>query len=159
MIAVIGCGNLVREDDGAGPEVIRALRGLGIEAPDVKLLDAGTDGMSVMFAARGCTRLVVIDAATTGAAPGAIYEVPGREVERAYSAGLNLHDFRWDAALHAGRQIFRDAFPAEVIVFLIEAEKLGFGIGLSRPVRDAVATVAGRIADLIAERTIAEAAT
>jgi hydrogenase maturation protease len=158
MIAVIGCGNPAREDDGAGPEVIRVLRRLGVEAPGVKLLDAGTDGMAVMFAARGCTSLIVVDAARTGEEPGAVYEVPGSEMERAYSAGLNLHDFRWDAALHAGRKIFRDAFPADVTVFLIGAERLGYGIGLSRPVAAAVATVSARIAGLIAGRPVPEGA-
>ncbi|TIU76370.1 MAG: hydrogenase maturation protease, partial [Mesorhizobium sp.] len=58
MIIVIGCGNLNRQDDGVGVEVIRALRQRDLEGPEVKLLDAGTDGMSVMFAARGCTTLI-----------------------------------------------------------------------------------------------------
>jgi len=152
MIAVIGCGNSVRQDDGAGPEVIRLLNLRELEGPQVKLLDAGTDGMSVMFAARGCTSLIIVDAASTGSEDGSIYEVPGAELERPYQAGLNLHDFRWDAALHAGRQIFRDAFPRDVTVLLIGASRLGFGIGLSDRVSAAATTVARRIEDMIAER-------
>lgn len=157
MIAVVGCGNLTRQDDGAGPEVIRTLRDHGLDRPGVKLLDAGTDGMSVMFAARGCQTLIIVDAARGGAEPGAIYEVPGNEVERTYSTGLNLHDFRWDAALHAGRQIFRESFPTKVTVFLIEAADLGFGIGLSPAVAASAMTVANRIAELITSQQSAEA--
>lgn len=152
MIAVIGCGNLNRQDDGVGPEVIHRLRETGLASVKVKLFDAGTDGMSVMFAARGCASLIIVDAVTTGAAPGAIYEVPGAELERPHMPSLNLHDFRWDAALHAGRRIFRDAFPEDVTVFLIQAEGLDFGIGLSDAVAAAAQTVSRRIEALIDER-------
>ncbi|PWJ93836.1 MULTISPECIES: hydrogenase maturation protease [Mesorhizobium] len=149
MIIVIGCGNLNRQDDGVGIEVIRALRHRNLEGPDVKLLDAGTDGMSVMFAARGCTSLIVVDASKTGVTPGAIHEVPGTVLERPYVPGLNLHDFRWDAALYAGRQIFREEFPTDVTVFLIEAAELGFGIGLSHDVAASAEQVSRRIEVLI----------
>lgn len=152
MIIVIGCGNLNRRDDGVGVEVIRALRQRDLEGPDVKLLDAGTDGMSVMFAARGCTSLIVVDASKAGVTPGAIHEVPGTVLERPYVPGLNLHDFRWDAALYAGRQIFRDEFPKDVTVFLIEAADLGFGIGLSNDVSSSAQQVSRRVEVLISER-------
>ncbi|MER8465835.1 hydrogenase maturation protease [Mesorhizobium sp. M1396] len=152
MIGVIGCGNPNRQDDGVGLQVIRELKHRNLEGPKVKLLDAGTDGMSVMFAARGCTSLIVVDAAKTGVKPGAIYEVPGAALERSYTPGLNLHDFRWDAALHAGRQIFRQDFPDDVTVFLIEAKELGFGIGLSDDVAASASKVSRRVEMLIVER-------
>jgi hydrogenase maturation protease len=153
MIAIIGCGNLNRQDDGVGIEVIRDLKTRRLANAQVKLFDAGTDGMSVMFAARGCTSLIVIDAARTGVEPGAIYEVPGAELERPYAPGLNLHDFRWDAALHAGRQIFREAFPTDVTVFLIEAGAIGFGVGLSEAVSAAAGKVAARVEELVQRRS------
>ncbi|MDX8540770.1 hydrogenase maturation protease [Mesorhizobium abyssinicae] len=156
MIAVVGCGNLNRQDDGAGPEVIRVLRAAGLEGPDVKLLDAGTDGMAVMFAARGCRSLILIDAARSGVEAGAIYEAPGHELARPYYPGLNLHDFRWDAALHAGRHIFGAAFPDDVTVFLIEAGQLDLGLGLSVPVAKATLVVAQRIGEIVADRLAAE---
>ncbi len=150
MIAVIGCGNSNRQDDGAGPEVIRLLKIAGVEGPHVKLLDAGTDGMAVMFAARGCTRMIIVDAAGNGTEAGAIYEVPGAALERAHAPSLNLHDFRWEDALHAGRQIFRETFPQDIIVVLIGAEVLNFGIGLSPKVIVSVRKVAKRIGAMVA---------
>src|ERR1700719_819304 len=104
MIAVIGCGNPNRRDDGAGCEAVRALAALGLVTdPPARLLDAGTDGMAVMFAARGCRTLIVIDACRSGSEPGAIFEVPGAELEQPHRPALNLHDFLWDHALFAGR--------------------------------------------------------
>ncbi|NES70197.1 MAG: hydrogenase maturation protease, partial [Okeania sp. SIO2D1] len=47
----------------------------------------------------------------------------------------SLHDFRWDNALAVGRKIFREDFPEDVIVYLIEAENLDFGLELSSVVQ------------------------
>lgn len=151
MITVIGCGNANRTDDAAGLEVVRLLyaRDAVRSRPDVKLLDAGTDGMAVMFAARGCTTLIVADACRTGAEPGAIFEVPGAELESRMPHSLNLHDFRWDNAIFAGRQIFRDQFPTDVTAYLIEVRSLEFGCGLSSGVRESAHAVAQKISERI----------
>ena len=159
MIVVIGCGNPNRLDDGAGVDVLRLLeaRGIGRDAQQVRLLVAGTDGMATMFAARGCRTLIVVDACRSGSEPGAVFEVPGGELEQRYQPSLNLHDFRWDHALFAGRQIFREQFPTDVVVLLIEAQTTEFGIGLSEPVSSAVAKVAERVEGLIRSRLLAQA--
>lgn len=156
MIAVIGCGNANRTDDAAGLEVIKLLKESRALArcPDVRLLDAGTDGMAVMFAARGCTTLIVVDSCWTEAEAGAIFEVPGSEVETQHTPSLNLHDFRWDHALYAGRQIYRDAFPKDVTAFLIEAHSLELGCGLSANVAHSVGVVAQWIEARIMERAV-----
>lgn len=146
-IAVIGCGNSNRGDDGVGPAVIRRLTE-GWTPPagrDVRLLDAGTDGMGVMFAAKGCGTVIIVDACRSGAESGAVFEVPGAQLESPPRASFNLHDFRWDHALFAGRKIFRDSFPSDVRVYLIEAESVGFGIGLTAKVAAAADKVAARI--------------
>jgi hydrogenase maturation protease len=158
VIAVIGCGNPNRSDDGVGPEVLRLLAEDASSGHDeqVRLLDAGTDGMAVMFAARGCSALIVVDACRSGAECGAVFEVPGTELEAEPRDSLNLHDFRWDNALFAGRKIFREDFPADVTVFLIEAGSVELGIGLSDAVAASARKVAGRIRELIAERCAPE---
>ncbi|MGD0719984.1 MAG: hydrogenase maturation protease [Roseiarcus sp.] len=160
MIAVIGCGNSNRCDDGVGPEVVRALRkrdfGAGIGR--LRLIDAGTDGMAAMFAARGCATLIIVDACRSGAEAGAIFEVPGHELAQSYAPSLTLHDFRWDHALDAGRRIFREAFPADVVVLLVEAATVDYGLGLSPAAAAAAAMVVRRIETLIAARLQSEAA-
>jgi hydrogenase maturation protease len=149
-IAVLGCGNPNRSDDGVGCEVVRMLRSRAIfQNAQVRLLDAGTDGMGVMFAARGCRSLIVIDACRTGSPAGAIFEVPGAELEARHQPALTLHDFRWDHALFAGRRMFGEGFPARVTVFLIEAATLELGLGLSPPVAEAARNVASRVDTLV----------
>jgi hydrogenase maturation protease len=147
-IAVIACGNPTRTDDGIGGQVLRLLaaRGCGANPARVKLLDAGTDGVAVIFAARGCRQLIIVDACRSGEEPGAVFEIPGSELADDRSRPLATHDFRWDDALTAGRRIFRDEFPTDVTVFLVEAQSLDFGIGLTPVAWAAAAKVADRIA-------------
>ena len=151
-IAIVACGNPNRRDDGAGLEVLRLLRSdetLAIPQDTARLLDAGTDGMAVMFAARGCKMLIIVDASRSGSESGSVFEVPGSELEQPPRSSFSLHDFRWDHALFAGRQMFRDDFPSEVKVFLIEAETIDLGIGLSGKVSEAARKVAARIRDIV----------
>lgn len=153
MITVVACGNPNRSDDGVGLIVLQLLKSMALARdPLVRLLDAGTDGMAAMFAARGCRTLIIIDACQSGSEPGAIFEVPGSELTQRYAPSLNLHDFRWDHALYAGKAIFRDAFPDDVVVFLIEAQCLDLGLAISEPVTGAASKVADRIEELVLAR-------
>jgi hydrogenase maturation protease len=154
MIAVIGCGNINRCDDGVGSTVLRTLAARGLaRAPAVRLLDAGTDGVAVMFAARGCRSLIVIDACRSGATPGAVFEVPGAALEPTAPPALGTHEFRWDHALQAGRRVFRDDFPTDVTVLLVEVATVALGTALSPPVAAAAVAVADRIERLVCART------
>lgn len=147
-IVVLGCGNPNRSDDGVGPRVIALLRESPLP-PEVRLFDVGTDGMTAMYRARGATHLVVVDARVPQGAAGAIYEVPGEVLAAPPAKGAGLHEFRWDHALYAGRRIYGDAYPATVVVLLIEAATLDLGLALSPPVEAAAQGVAQRVRGLI----------
>ncbi len=151
MLTIIGCGNLNRSDDGVGVVVAHRLHDyVRCHArTDVSVFDAGTDGMGVMFRARGSEQLVLVDASRSGSEPGAVFQVPGAELARNYEPTFSLHDFRWDHALYAGHRIFGTQFPKQVTVFLIEAARLDLGCELSAPVRAAADRVAAEIVELI----------
>jgi hydrogenase maturation protease len=153
MLTVIGCGNTNRSDDGVGVYVAQSLSSWLQAHPhaNVRVFDAGTGGMEVMFQARGATRLIIIDASNTGSEPGAIYEVPGAELSADRAPSYSLHDFRWDHALYAGRRIFREDFPQDVTVFLIEAAKLDLGLELTPAVQAAAQRVLLRLQEMIAK--------
>jgi hydrogenase maturation protease len=150
MLTIIGCGNPNRSDDGAGVAVAqRLMHRLASEPVEgAKVFDAGTNGMEVMFKARGSSELVLVDASTSHGEPGAIYQVPGERLENMQEPGHGLHGFRWDHALYAGRKIYGSEFPASVTVYLIEGQTLELGIGLSAPVERAVT----RVVELLLDR-------
>ena len=150
-LVVIGCGNLNRSDDGAGVCVVQRLRReLGAALPDdVRIFDAGTGGMEVMFQARGAGALVIVDACRSGSEAGAFFCLPGSEIDTAHAPAHSLHDFRWDHAVHAGRRIFAAAFPDDVTVYLVKAGSLELGTELTAPVALAVNKVCGFVAQRI----------
>ncbi len=153
MLTILGCGNPNRSDDGVGVRIAERLIEHLRQAPrdNVQVFDAGTDGMGVMFRARGSSALIIIDASSSGAEPGAIFEVPGSELEGKPPDSYSLHDFRWDHALYAGRQIFKDDFPKDVSVFLIEAKSLAMGLELT----DAAAQAADKVTQKIIQKIAA----
>lgn len=141
---VVGCGNLLRGDDAAGPVLVRRLAERGV--PDgVRLVDGGTAGMDVAFAMRGVRRVIVVDASRVGVEAGAVHRVPGEALEDLEPPQGNLHQFRWDQALGFARWLLKDDYPEDVVVWLIEGEAYDVGEPLSPAVDAAVDRVADRI--------------
>jgi len=68
---VIGVGNPLRRDDGVGIQVVRALAEKPL--PDgVEAIDAGTGGLDLLFDLEEADRVVLVDAAEMGQAPGEV---------------------------------------------------------------------------------------
>ncbi len=140
-VAVIGCGNLLRGDDGVGPILVRHLWEAGVPG-GVRLVDGGTAGMDAAFQMRGAKRVVIVDASRTGADPGTVYRVPAEQLENLPALdGLHTHSFRWDHALAFGRWLLGAEYPNDITVFLIEAADISPGVDLTAKVQDAMATV------------------
>ncbi len=144
---VIGCGNILRGDDAAGPVCIRRIWDRGL--PDgVHCADGGTGGMDVAFQMRGVPCVVLVDACHSGSQPGTIFEIPGREVENLPPlSGINMHAFRWDHALAFGRWLLKTEYPRHVLVYLIEGREYRIGAPLSLEVSVAIDRVVDRLFD------------
>ncbi len=144
---IIGCGNLLRGDDGVGPVLIRQLWELGLPE-GMRVADGGTAGMDVAFKMRGADRVIIVDAARTGAAPGTLFQVPGAELEQLPPLeGINLHAFRWDHALAFGRWLLKEEYPRDITVFLIEGEDFSHGAMLSPAVKASMERLARRLCE------------
>ena len=156
MLTIIGCGNLNRSDDGVGVVVAQRLadRLRRHPVPGVQVFDCGTAGVDVMFQARGSSALLILDACQSGAEPGSVFEAPGSELASEHEPSFSLHDFRWDHALSAGKKIFRDSFPDEVTVILVEAQSVGYGLQLTEPVSRAADEVYRRALQMAASHAV-----
>jgi len=101
--------------------------------------------MDVAFQMRGVPRVILVDACRSGSEPGAIFCVPGNQVERLPPvAGINLHAFRWDHALAFARWLLKEDYPQNITVYLVEAAQIEFGAPLS-PAVDAALDKLGDI--------------
>ena len=68
--AVIGVGNDLMGDDSIGPHVVRALMKKRTLPPDIELIDEGRGGMRLVHHMKEMDRILLIDAADVGEAPG-----------------------------------------------------------------------------------------
>ena len=126
---VVGVGNSLRRDDGAGPHVARALARLGWETRELP-----GDGAELLDLFDGRDAVVVVDALASGAAPGTVTRIdaaqtplpPGRFRGSSHLFGLA-------EAVETARALGR--LPESLVVYGIEGADFAFGEGLT----DAVA--------------------
>lgn len=80
MRHVIGLGNILHGDDGAGPAICRMLSDHRL-AEDVRVFDAGTRGLDALALLTNCREAFLIDAAVPGKQPGLIRELDRDELQ------------------------------------------------------------------------------
>lgn len=135
---IIGCGNLLRGDDAAGPVFVRRLRERGLR-DGVRCIDVGTAGMDVALWMRGVPHVILVDACRSGSEPGCLFEVRGEELASLPPPfAVNLHALRWDHAIAFARCLLGDEYPRTVTAFLIEGQSFEPGDGLSPAVDRAI---------------------
>jgi hydrogenase maturation protease len=83
--AVIGIGNVLMRDDGAGVRVVEALGRLAADDPALlpvatRLIDGGTHGADLAWRLAGVRAAVLVDAMVTGAVPGTVAVWHGDEL-------------------------------------------------------------------------------
>jgi hydrogenase maturation protease len=145
-VLVVGCGNLLRGDDAAGPVLVRMLAGRDLPA-GVRLVDGGTAGMDIAFAMRGVPKVIVVDASRVGVEPGTVHRVPGAELTDLTPPQGNLHSFRWDQALGFATWLLKDEYPQDITVWLVEGESFEPGAPLTPAVQASVERIAQSIVD------------
>lgn len=143
-VVVIGCGNPLRGDDGAGPEFVRRLAEGGLPA-GVRCVDAGTGGIDAVLTMRGAAEVILVDACRSESPPGTLHEVSGEAVAGRPAAGIDIHAVRWDHALALARDLFGSERPRKVTAWLVEAESFAPGAPLSPAVVRALDALVERL--------------
>lgn len=143
---VIGIGNPLRGDDGAGHAVVRAIRA---SVPDVPVLLAGGDGAALLEAWKDVAVVVVVDAVRSGAAPGTVhrFEATAAALPRVLSSA-STHTFGLPDAVELSRTL--GTLPRRLIVYGIEGAEFAAGEGLSADVQAAVPLVAAQVLEELA---------
>ncbi len=136
--AVIGVGNILMGDDGVGVYVARRLMSQNFNCTDV--YDGGTMGLELIFIAYRYDKVVFIDAVRLGGGPGSIYRFEFKGcVEESIKRGVSMHSISLIDALDLA---LKTGFLKTNIVFIgIEPGYIGFRIGLSKKVEEAIPMV------------------
>ena len=79
-VLVLGIGNTLLSDEGAGIHAVRSLEAEG-SLPNVQYLDGGTLSFTLAGAIEDSERLIVVDAAELGAPAGTVRCFEGRDMD------------------------------------------------------------------------------
>jgi hydrogenase maturation protease len=135
-LIVIGVGNAWRGDDGAGLAVARRLRDLAPAGVEVREVEG--DSSVLVSAWAGADRVVVVDAAASGAPPGTVRRFDAvAEPLPARSVRSSTHAFGVPDAIELSRALGR--LPASLEVYAVEGGSFTAGDGLSPAVEASVA--------------------
>ena len=69
-LLILGLGNVLLEDDGVGSAAVRALLDRYVAPADVRVLDGGTLGLSLLPYVDAADAVILVDAVKAEAAPG-----------------------------------------------------------------------------------------
>lgn len=90
-VLVLGIGNLVMSDDGAGVRVVQKLQREYRFPEMVEIMDGGTLGLDLLPKLEGVERLIVVDAVETGKKPGTCVRLVGEELPIALETKVSPH--------------------------------------------------------------------
>ncbi len=141
-VVVIGIGNRLRGDDGAGVAVAERLRGHVPRWVDVVACDE--EPSRLMDAWKGADTAVLVDAVTSGSPAGTLHRFDaGRRPVPAQEFRSSTHAIGVADTIELARALGR--LPRRVLVYGIEACSFEAGAPLTPPVETAVAGAAAAV--------------
>lgn len=147
-VLVLGLGNVVCSDDGAGIAAVHDLLRRYDLPEGVVAVDGGTLGLSLLPLVDSADQVILLDAIRADGPPGTLVEIEGEEVGPAVYERLSTHQIGV-ADLLAGASLL-DRYPDRVLLIGVVPESLELGLGRTPRVE-------ARIPDLV-ERVVAELA-
>jgi len=138
---VLGIGNTILTDEAAGVRVVEALEQAYKVPANVLLIDGGTSGMEMIEDLSSLDFLIVVDVVKTGAAPGTVVKIAGKDIPVFFRNKLSPHQIGLSDVL-ASLELL-DTMPREIIVLGVEPISLELGMEMT-------ATVAASIPQLVA---------
>lgn len=130
---VLGIGNILLSDEGAGVRAIEALRQHFEFSADVEVIDGGTSAMELLDDLSHAKLLIVVDAVKAGRPPASVVHLSGDEVPVFFRSKLSPHQIGLSDVL-ASLELLGEA-PQETIIVGIQPVTLSLGMELSSEIR------------------------
>ena len=136
-VMVIGVGNALRHDDGAGLAVARRLRSLPGGVP-IAVREHEGETLALLDLWAGSDAVVLVDAIRSGATPGTIHRFDASEepLPSELRGSSSTHAVGIGEAIELARSLRR--LPRRVLVLGVEGRRFDAGAGLSAEVEAGV---------------------
>lgn len=156
-ILILGVGNLLLSDEGAGIQVIERLQERYDLPAEVQALDGGTLGMDLLYYLEGVDCLLIVDAVETGEPPGTLIRLAGDKVPAFLSVKISPHQVGVPDMLFAAK--LKGCAPQDIVLWGVQPGSLDIGLELSPAVAAQVDPLVEKLCEELAQRGIVIAAT
>ena len=137
-ILILGIGNILLSDEGAGVKAVEELQNRYDCSDAVEIVDGGTIGFELLPYFENRSHILIIDAVKTGNKPGTIVRIddpPAFFQKKVSPHQIGLADVM-------GMAVITDNMPQNIALFGIEPKELSTGLELSPE-------VAGNLSQLV----------
>ena len=143
-VLVVGVGNELRGDDGAGIDVVRRLREPARRA-GIELGEQQGEPTGLLDLWRDRDAVVLVDTMRSGATPGTVRRLDASHtpLPARLRGSSSTHAFALDETIELARVLKR--LPNRLIVFAVEGCRFEAGMGLSRELKEVAPDLAGAV--------------
>jgi hydrogenase maturation protease len=113
-ILVLGVGNLLLSDEGAGVHLVNLLERDYAFSDNVTLLDGGTLGTRLLGSISKSSFLIVADIAVRGGSPGALYRLTLNDIRAGIEAKNSMHQVSFTETIALAEMM--EILPPTVII-------------------------------------------
>jgi hydrogenase maturation protease len=145
---IMGVGNTLLSDEGAGIHALRYLEAMRDWPAEVEFLDAGTLSFTLADAVAAADNLLILDAAELGAEPGHVSAFAGEALDDFLRSGRrSVHEVGFADLMDIAR--LQDCLPANRALVGIQPAEFGWGDAPGTAVRRSIPAAAELAADLV----------
>jgi hydrogenase maturation protease len=143
-ILVLGIGNLLLQDEGAGVRAVEEFERRYEIPAGVELLDGGTSGIELLQYIQEKDCLILLDVVKSGNPPGTFIRLEGENVPALFQKKISPHQLGLSDLLATAQLI--DRMPKRVVLIGIEPKSIETGLEMSEEVGGTI----GWLADMVA---------
>ncbi len=132
-VAVLGLGNILFSDEGAGVHVAAELARSYTFSPGIDIVDGGTMGLDLLPIFQDRDRILIIDAVDFGKSPGYVATLAGDAIRTALNIKLSVHHIGLSDLLLTA-QLTREN-PLDLCLVGIQPGSLDLKLGITEQVR------------------------
>lgn len=133
-ILVLGVGNILLGDEGAGVRVIEKLEDEYVFSDNVELYDGGTLGLKLLDPIVQSDRVILVDVVRAGGEPGSIYRIAEEDLPKKIPYKSSLHELNIVETLIYAEELGNR--PATVVIGVEPGDWTSWSTELTEPVRN-----------------------